>query len=881
MTPDQRDPVILAVDDDDAVLAALERILGRAGYKVLGVEHPERALELLDDLTPDLILLDVLMPGMSGYELCARIREREALEYVPVVFVTVLGRPEDRARAFAAGAADVVEKPFEVEEVVEVVTRHLEAQDRWCSLRDDQAREHRLFDPGAWGEFQEYLRRELDLAEEDRTTLESATPGELYELGGDLEIGPRTMARYVADFLSVPSVTGLDPGNVAPGLLPAPFCRANLVVPLEIEEGEGEEGGMVLVSNPFDWELLDTLRRTFWEKKEPVRVAVAEPDVIESFFTYGEGGGPGLVEAVGDQAGAPTLNADEEPEKDAEDWEQHRVIALANELLRRAVSERASDIHVEPKGDQAVIRFRVDGDLQDVRSVDRDRCRRLIARFKALGELDVAEKRKPQDGALEAVIHDRRFKLRLSTAPTTYGESLVVRLIEPFLSAPELEELGMSPEQAEKLRGFVGRSAGLLLMVGPAGSGKSTTIFSLVEEIEGSNRNVITVEDPVEYRIPFANQQQVNEKAGATFETLLRSAVRQDPDILIVGEIRDLFSAKAALDFASSGHLTLSTMHSANATTAVFRLERLGVQRGAMADAVLGVVAQKLLKQLCEECRQVRPITDEEAEWLRPFTDEVPDEVAEAVGCPACRETGYRGRTGVFEILAVDGEVARLVREGASIARIRRRVAERGDVLVARAAVDKVRSLTCSLAQVRERVLLEETERGPEGGPEGATEAATTAPAAGTQEGEETDAEKAALAPAEAEASSDGDGAGQVLVVEDDPEGQELIRRFLEGAGHDVVVAGDGAEALIHLGSERLDVVVSDINMPNLDGLKLIEIMTQKGLDIPVIFLTAESGTKTEVRGLELGAEDYLTKPVEKDVLRVRVKRVLERRRNG
>lgn len=403
-----------------------------------------RAAGRPDDLTPDLILLDVLMPGMSGFEVCARIRERDELEYVPVVFVTVVGGPENRARAFAAGAA-VVEKPFEVEEVVEVVSRHLEAQDRWRSLRDDQAREHRLFDPGAWGIFKEYLRRDLDLAAEDRTTLELATPDELYELGGELEIEPRTMPRYVADLLSVPSVTGLDLGNVAPGLLPAPFCRANLVVPLEIEEGEGEEGGrMVLVSNPFDWELLDTLRRTFWEERE-----------------------------------------------------------------------RASDIHLEPKRDQAVIRFRVDGNLQDVRSVDRDRCRRLIARFKALGELDVAEKRKPHDGALGAVIHDRRFKLRLSTAPTSYGESLVVRIIEPFTSAPELEGLGMTPKQAEKRRGFVGRSAGLMMMVGPAGSGRSTTIFSLVEEIEGSNRNVTTVEDPVEYRIPFANQQQVIEKAGA------------------------------------------------------------------------------------------------------------------------------------------------------------------------------------------------------------------------------------------------------------------------------------------------------------------------------------------------------------------------------
>ena len=853
-------PVILAVEDDAAVLASLERMLGRAGYEVVAAEHPERALEVLEDLVPDLILLDVLMPGMSGYDLCAKIRAREELEYVPVIFVTVLGEDEDRARAFAAGADDVVEKPFSVDEILELVSRRLDARARWRTARDEQSRENRLLDPELWDEFRAYLREELDLSGPDLAALEDAGSGELYETGHALEIEDRILARYVADFLDVPVVTGVEPEKVRPGLLPPPFCRANRVVPLEGEDG----ARMALVSNPFDWELLDTLRRTFWERDDAALIRVAEPDVIDAFFTYGEGGEAELVEDVGDRAGAPALDADEPVEEEGRS-EQHRVIALTNELLRRAVGERASDIHLEPKDDQAEVRFRVDGELVDARTLKRETCRQVIARFKALGDLDMAEKRKPQDGALEAVIHERRFKLRLSSAPTPHGESLVVRLLEPFTAPPDLEELGVLQDQAELLRGMMGRSAGLILVVGPTGSGKTTTIFSILDGARDSNRSVITVEDPVEYRIPFANQQQVNEKAGATFETLLRSAVRQDPDILLIGEVRDLFSAKAALDFASSGHLTLSTMHSANSTTAIFRLERLGVQRGAMADAVLGVVAQKLLKRLCEGCRRVRPITDEEAEWLRAVTDDVPEEVAEPEGCPACRKTGFHGRTGVFEILSFDGEVARLVREGASIARIRQRVAERGDTLIARAAVEKVRSLACSPAQIREKILLEERERGSEepGDP-------------GREDGPSESEEEAEARPADrAEPEADGD---RILVVDDDPDGRELLKRFLEGAGFDVVVAADGAEALMHLGGDaRPDLVVSDVNMPNLDGLQLMELITQKELNVPVLFITARTDAESEVRGLELGAEDYLTKPVDKEILRARVRRILER----
>ena len=344
---------------------------------------------------------------------------------------------------------------------------------------------------------------------------------------------------------------------------------------------------------------------------------------------------------------------------------------------------------------------------------------------------------------------------------------------------------------------------------------------------------MITVEDPVEYRIPFANQQQVNEKTGVTFESLLRSAVRQDPDVLLLGEMRDAFSAKASLNFASSGHLTLTTMHSANATTAIFRMERLGVERGAMADTILAVVAQKLLKRVCERCRSVRPPTDEEIEMLAPSTDEVLGEVADPVGCPACRQTGFRGRVGIYEVLTFDPEVARMVREGTPISDIRQAVTDRGDVLIAQHAIQKVREKVCSPRQVYQGVLLEEALKA------APREAPTPSPPVHQPQ----------PIPGGAQAAS-------ILVVEDDPDGRALIERYLVGANHEVTTASDGAEALMHLRSRQFDVVVSDINMPNLDGLKLVEIMVQKGLATPVVFLTAGTSEDVEASCLRLGAED-------------------------
>ena len=610
-----------------------------------------------------------------------------------------------------------------------------------------------------------------------------------------------------------------------------------------------KSGRSFILSNPFDWILLETLKKFFGLQQDTL-LQLAEPDHIHLLFEQ-SGEAPVTMTAV--RAERPLeVPAGPVEKMSLEDLEKRPAAAIANNILYSAVSKRASDIHIEPKAGNTVVRFRIDGDMREVYTLRKTTGVMLISRLKAIAGLDITERKKPQDGAVEAVIAGKTFKLRLATTSTPGGESLIMRLLELGIKAKDLQSLGMTDNQVRSMIDFANRHQGLVLIVGPTGSGKTTTIYSLLFRIDYRTRSLISVEDPVEYRIPFANQQQVDEKRGVTFETILKSSVRQDPDILYIGEVRDNYSARVAIDFASTGHLTISTLHTPNATTAIFRLERLGISRGMMADAIVGIVAQRLIKKLCPHCRVVRPISAEEREQLRLFTAEIPSETAHPVGCPQCGQTGYFGREAVYEIMRFDPEVGEMVRSGEPIAGIRSFIHQRGDYLISQHAVEKVRTLTTALKDVHEKILLEET-----GLRRSMPEKGDAVPS--------PEAEKQPRA---------------ILVVEDDEDTQRLITRFLESASYDVTLATDGIDALMRLGQRNFDLILSDITMPNLDGIKLIEMIHQKGIDAPIIFLTGSTGEQDEVRVLELGALDYMRKPIQKELLLLRVRNALDRKGN-
>ncbi len=838
-------PLILSVDDDQDTLGLIELLLTNNGYEVITADSGSRALQTLERSRPDLILLDAMMPQMSGYELCSRLQENPELAYIPVIFVTALGEEQDKVRAFAVGAVDYIVKPIQKDVLLGKIRSYLKTNSGWRELKKQEAlpRDRRLL-PFDFIQFKDSLLDQFQLPSEEREKFSRITPAEVYAISPKLGIDGRQMAQYMAKFLRLPYLARINPEEIRLGVLPAPFCKHNLIVPVS---DVSAQNGFAL-SNPFDWELLDILKK-FSGLVQTTKLFITAPKSIATLF--------GERVTMGAAKPAPAGAEMEGTVKTLEiltglELGKQPVLHIANQILDAAVADRASDIHIESKEANMVVRFRIDGDLREILSLQKNTGLMLMSRFKALGGLDIAERRKPQDGAMEAVIEGRAFKLRLATTSTPDGESLVVRLLEPTAKPRLLQELGMTDAQVDIMVDFASRTQGLILFVGPTGSGKTTTIYSLLSQIDVKTRSLISVEDPVEYRIPSANQQQVNEKAGITFESLLKSAVRQDPDILFLGEVRDPYSAKVSMDFASTGHLTLTTVHTSNATTAIFRLERLGLDRKTMVDSILGVVAQRLLKKLCPYCKKSVEISAEEKEILAPFMAEIPSEVAHPIGCPKCNHTGYHGREGIYEIIKFDPEISERVGSGTSISEIRRFACQRGAYLISHHAAEKVGKLLFSPTDVYKKVLAEEARLRPD--KDQAKSATVSLP--------EKKAEKKP----------------SILVAEDDEDTRSLIQLLLESRGYEVTLAKDGIDALLCLGKGDFDLILSDINMPNLDGFKLLEMTTQKGIETPVIFLTGSAGPEAEARGFELGAKDFIKKPIKRDLLWSRVQRALERR---
>ena len=835
--------VILCIDDYRDVRNLLEKILTDAGYTVTAAGDGRQGLAEALKMRPDLILLDVIMPEIDGFSVCTQLQADQETAYIPVIFLTSLDGEEDRAKAFAVGAADYLAKPVQKESLLAKVEEQLKTRLHWKELKKRVVLVDGKVPSINFSQFKQSLIDRLELSQELRDRLAGTGPLDIYKICEPLGVTQRQMTAWMADFLSFPLISRINPANLLLGIIPASFARENHVVAMSDETSEKS----FILSNPFDWMLIDTLKN-FFGLQPGALLNLAEPDHIKTLFEQ-------PLEQLVTMSAIREKKPREIPAEPAEnislqDVEKGPIVAIANNILASAVYERASDIHIEPKADQTIIRFRIDGDMRDIYSLKSATGIMLISRLKAIAGLDITEKRKPQDGAVEAVITGRTYKIRLATTSTPSGESLIIRLLEPEVKATELQSLGMTDDQVRIIIDCTNRHQGLLLIVGPTGSGKTTTIYSLLSHIDCRTRSLISVEDPVEYRIPYANQQQVNEKGGVTFDALLKSSVRQDPDILFIGEVRDNHSAKVAMDFASTGHLTISTIHTSNATTAIFRLERLGITRGIMADSILGIVAQRLIKKLCPLCKVVKPISDKERDQLRPFIAEIPSETAHPVGCLQCGQTGYFGREAVYEIIRFDPEVVDMVRSADNIAGIRAFIQRRGDYLISNHAAEKVRALTVALKDVNEKILLEE-KISRESGPSS------------------LDVESSLEAVK---------GSGAILLVEDDDDTQKLITRILESVPYDVTIAGDGIEALTCLEQKDFDLILSDINMPNLDGFKLTEMINQKGIVAPIIFLTSSASEQDEMRGFELGAVDFIRKPIRKELLLSRVRNVLNKR---
>lgn len=368
-----------------------------------------------------------------------------------------------------------------------------------------------------------------------------------------------------------------------------------------------------------------------------------------------------MVEGLGDELDLASL-AESVPETEdlMEQEDDAPIIRLINALLTEAVRENASDIHIETFERRLVVRMRVDGVLREVVQPRRELAPLLVSRIKVMAKLDIAEKRIPQDGRISLRVAGREVDVRVSTMPSNSGERVVLRLLDKQAGRLDLTHLGMDPDTLEKLLDIIYKPHGIILVTGPTGSGKTTSLYASLTQLNDHSRNILTVEDPIEYQLEGIGQTQVNNKVEMTFAKGLRAMLRQDPDVVMVGEIRDVETAEIAVQASLTGHLVLSTLHTNTAVGAVTRLEDMGVEPFLLSSSILGAIAQRLVRVLCDDCKEGYTPTDKECELMDLDKDNRPT-IYRSVGCDECNGLGYRGRTGIYELIIFDDEMRELV----------------------------------------------------------------------------------------------------------------------------------------------------------------------------------------------------------------------------
>ncbi len=523
--------------------------------------------------------------------------------------------------------------------------------------------------------------------------------GEQQEKGGLLGeillrnnfILPHEIMKALCIQLGLPFVEDLKANEIDPALvanLPINYAKTKEVIPLSLKEDAMGKVMVIAVSDPFNPTLAEDLQAlTGYRIKTVVSTTMRIQDAINRVYERSTSGMVGNIEgefAEDDLDLEGPIDILEATEDDAP------VIKFVNSLLFRAVKEKCSDIHIEPFEKEFVVRFRIDGVLYDIIRQPKRAHAAISSRIKVMGQLDIAEKRLPQDGRIKIKLAGKDVDIRLSTVPTTHGERVVMRILEQSGTPLELGKCGFSPRSVDAIEKLISRKYGIILVTGPTGSGKSTTLSSCLMKLNSPERNIMTVEDPVEYQIPGINQVQVNAKINLTFPAALRSFLRQNPDVIMVGEIRDKETAEIAINASLTGHLVLSTLHTNDAAGSTTRLVDMGVEPFLIASSLLGVVAQRLIRRVCMKCRE--ECTPSEYQLLEMGMKTPPKDATfyRAVGCPSCSNSGYSGRTVIHELLVIDDYIKSLIVKNVDAGQIKKAAVERGMITLREDGIAKV-----------------------------------------------------------------------------------------------------------------------------------------------------------------------------------------------
>lgn len=474
------------------------------------------------------------------------------------------------------------------------------------------------------------------------------------------------------------------------------FIRENKIVPLELKNNVLK----VVMANPEDSPTIDALKVA---TKAEVLIygcdSKALDEYISRFYEQESKNINRIIEDIGER-GIEFLREEEEDIGHLKDLASEApIIKLVNMIITRAVESRASDIHIEPFEDELKVRYRIDGVLHDIESTPKRLQPAIVSRIKIMSKLNIAERRLPQDGRIKLKVGEKEIDLRVSTIPVLYGESVVMRILHKEGIVIDLDRLGFSPQNLHSFQQIIKKPNGILLVTGPTGSGKTTTLYGALDKINSPDKKIITVEDPVEYHLKGINQIQVKPQIGLNFANTLRHIVRQDPDIIMIGEIRDLETAEIAIQSALTGHLVFSTLHTNDAPSAITRLLDMGVENFLLSSTIRGILAQRLVRVICPSCKEIDH-SDAKEEELSLLGIDIHTPLYHGKGCENCSFTGFYGRLGIFELLIIDDEIRKLILKNADSNQIRDVAKKHGMKTLFEDGAEKIKAGVTTLSEL-------------------------------------------------------------------------------------------------------------------------------------------------------------------------------------
>jgi type II secretory ATPase GspE/PulE/Tfp pilus assembly ATPase PilB-like protein/DNA-binding response OmpR family regulator len=709
---------ILLVDDEPNVLSALRRVFRQEKYELTCCQDPGAALALIGSETFHLIVCDYMMPGMNGGEL---LKQARALR-PDMVRIMLTGHADVNAvvAAMKTGAVfKFILKPWNEDDLrvtVALALEQHELQRKNSALKSENLSRGKEMEQLA--KFSDANRSQLALMLNKRGLLNVRQVQELIRLqqqhrGEALVklivqrgwVNEAAMHELLAKELMIQQVT-LDEIVVDPALaalVPARLCQRHLILPLSIE---GRRLTLAM-ADPLDAGLMQELRFVTGLEIVPVlatigkieaKLAEVYPSSAGDMTDLASFGSPDPYEGI------EIVIEDDENEQSLEQLlagtDEPPAIRLVNSILSEAIRLGASDIHIQPRAKNVMVRLRIDGVLIDKMQIPHQMHQSIVSRIKVMAELDISERRRPQDGRLAVKTPKRVADLRISTLPTINGEKIVMRILDRNAAVLRLDALGFSAGDRAKIQHACDKPQGIILATGPTGSGKTTTLYSLLQSNATSEKNYITIEDPVEYYLDPAGQVLVRERIGMTFPLILRSILRQDPDVLLVGEIRDFETAEVAFHAALTGHQVFSTLHTNSAIATLSRLFDLGLKPFVVATALEAIIAQRLVRQVCSQCRAPATADPELLQRLGSLFAGAAIPVFKGAGCDACHGSGFKGRLGLYEVLTLDTHLRHLIATEAAITEITHYAREKQFLTLREDAYAKVQAGQTTLEEV-------------------------------------------------------------------------------------------------------------------------------------------------------------------------------------